>query len=128
MPGRKSNALTLKGGMHDYKPRPYLLTGRGTPRREVADTPLPGQMGLDSQEFMHMRRKEFDFGTFSFSYQYVDAQGKAQSTDLAGVAVEEPDGKWKAPYHPQRYARRTGGCMRNGKQMLQDWITQGHVA
>lgn len=28
-------------------------------------------------------------------YQYVDAQGKAQSTALAGVAVKDIDGKWK---------------------------------
>ncbi|MBY0271404.1 MAG: hypothetical protein K2X06_16230 [Burkholderiales bacterium] len=79
-----------------------VITGKGD-----ADY-LEGGKGLDIYEYDSARKTGF-FSTGTdghdtvldvdgkgiLRYQYVDAQGKAQSTALAGVALKESEGKWK---------------------------------
>lgn len=72
---------------------------------------LEGGTGFDIYEYDSARKTGF-FGTTGtdghdeildvdgkgiLRYQYVDTQGNAQSTVLAGIAIKEPDGKWKTP-------------------------------
>ncbi len=80
-----------------------LLVGRG------GDDYLEGGTGIDLYEYDAARKGlltttpdghdtvlDVD-GKGILRYQYVDAEGDMQSTALAGIAIKEPDGKWKTP-------------------------------
>lgn len=73
----------------------YLEGGTGLDIFEYDSARKTGLLGATSTDG-HDDILDVD-GKGILRYQYVDAQGNAQSTVLAGVAIKEPDGKWKTP-------------------------------
>lgn len=81
-----TDVVTGKGGAD------YLEGGTGLDIYEY-DSARKGSM-LTTSADGHDTVLDVD-GKGILRYQYVDAEGNAQSTALAGVAIKEPDGKWK---------------------------------